>query len=78
MGRAVRLIEGAGDCAERARIELTRAVIAQDSAAGERHLTRAVEIAQRHGDTDIVFDAISQRGLHLVMASLPDSGYRTQ
>jgi hypothetical protein len=74
MCRAVRLIEGAGDCAERARIELTRAVVAQDAAARDRHLTNAVEIAQRHGDTDIVFDAMSQRGLHLVATNEVDAG----
>jgi DNA-binding CsgD family transcriptional regulator len=66
MGRAVRLAEGVGDCPERARIELTRAVVTTDPEARERHLTAAVEIAQRVGDTDVVLDAMSQRGLHLV------------
>jgi DNA-binding CsgD family transcriptional regulator len=74
MGRAVRLIEAAGDCAERARIELTRAVVAADPAARDRHLSAAVEIAQRYGDADIVFDAMSQRGLHLVAAGEVDAG----
>ena len=74
MGRAVRLIEAAGDCAERARIELTRAVVTADPVARERHLTAAVEIAQRYGDTDIVLDAMSQRGLHLVAAGEVDAG----
>jgi DNA-binding CsgD family transcriptional regulator len=74
MGRAVRLIEAAGDCAERARIELTRAVLTEDSVAREGHLSDAVEIAQRYGDTDIVFDAMSQRGLHLVAAGDVDAG----
>jgi DNA-binding CsgD family transcriptional regulator len=68
LGRAVRLIDTAGDCPERARIELTRAVVAADPVARERHLAAAVEIAQRCGDTDLVFDAMSQRGLHLVAA----------
>ncbi|MHA6631750.1 LuxR C-terminal-related transcriptional regulator [Pseudonocardia sichuanensis] len=74
MGRAVRLIAAAGDCVERARIELTLAVVTGDPAARERHLAAAVEIAQRHGDVDIVFDALSQRGLHLVAAGEVDAG----
>src|SRR6266536_866829 len=74
MGRAVRLIEAVGDCPERARIELTRATIAADPAARERHLSAAVEIAQRHGNTDLVFDAMSQQGLNLVAAGDVDAG----
>jgi DNA-binding CsgD family transcriptional regulator len=68
LARAVRLIEAAGDCPERARIELTRATLAPDPDARERHLAAALEIAQRHDDVDLVFDALSQRGLHLVAA----------
>jgi DNA-binding CsgD family transcriptional regulator len=74
IARAVRLIDAAGDCPERARIELTRAVIAGDPAARERHLSAAVEIAQRHGDTDLVFDAMSQRGLLLVASGDVEAG----
>jgi DNA-binding NarL/FixJ family response regulator len=74
LGRAVRLIETAGDTPERARIELTRAVLAADPHTRERHLTQAIEIAQRHGDNDVVLDAMSQRGLHLVAAGDVDAG----
>jgi tetratricopeptide (TPR) repeat protein len=74
IARAVRLTDAAGDCPERARIELTRAVIATDPAVRERHLSAAVEIAQRHGDTDLVFDAMSQRGLLLVVSGDVDAG----
>jgi len=74
MGRAIRLIEAAGDCPERARIELTRAVISTEPAARDRHLAEAVEIAQRYGDTDLVLDATSQQGLHLVAAGEVDAG----
>ena len=74
MARAVRLIEAVGDCAERARIELTRAVFAEDPVAREQHLATAVEIAQRCGANDIVLDAMSQRGLHLVAAGQVDAG----
>jgi hypothetical protein len=74
MGRAIRLIEAAGDCPERARIELTRAVISTEPAARDRHLAAAVEIAQRYGDTDLVLDATSQQGLHLVAAGEVDAG----
>ena len=74
MGRAVRLAESAGDCPERARIELTRAVITTDPEARERHLTAAVEIAQRVGDPDVVLDAMSQRGLHLVADGQVEAG----
>jgi DNA-binding CsgD family transcriptional regulator/predicted negative regulator of RcsB-dependent stress response len=74
LGRAVRLIDAAGDCPERARIELTRATVTADPAARERHLAAAVEIAQRYGDSDLVFDVMSQRGLHLVAAGDVDAG----
>jgi DNA-binding CsgD family transcriptional regulator len=74
LGRAVRLIEAAGDCPERARIELTRATLTDDPAERERHLAAAAEIAHRHGDTDVVFDAMSQRGLHLVASGAVDAG----
>jgi tetratricopeptide (TPR) repeat protein len=66
MARAVRLAEAAGDCPERARIELTRATVSPDPASREVHLTAAVEIAERHGLGDLVLDAMSLRGLHLV------------
>jgi DNA-binding CsgD family transcriptional regulator len=68
LGRAVRLIEPAGDCPARARIELTRAVLTADPVAREEHLTAAARIARRCGDQDLVLDAMSQRGLHLVAA----------
>jgi DNA-binding NarL/FixJ family response regulator len=74
IARAVRLTDEVGDCPERARIELTLAVIATDPAARERHLSAAVEIAQRHGDTDLLFDAMSQRGLLLVAGGDVDAG----
>ncbi len=66
LARAVRLADAAGDCPERARIELTRATITADPAAREQHLTAAVEIAERHGLGDLVLDAMSLRGLLLV------------
>src|SRR5262249_3108312 len=74
IARAVRLTDAAGDCPERARIELARAVIATDPGARERHLSAAVEIAQRHGDPDLVFDAMSQRGLLLVASGQVEAG----
>jgi len=74
MGRAVRLIEAAGDCPERARIELTRAVIATDPATREQHLAAAEDVATRHGLHDLLFDAMSQRGVHLVAAGAVDAG----
>jgi DNA-binding CsgD family transcriptional regulator len=66
LARAVRLAEAAGDCPERARIELTRATISADAAAREQHLTAAIEIARRHGLDELVLDAMSLRGLLLV------------
>jgi DNA-binding CsgD family transcriptional regulator/uncharacterized protein HemY len=74
LARAVRLIEAAGDRPERARIELTRATVTADPEARERHLTTAVEIAQRHGLGDVVLDAMSLRGLHLVAAGNVTAG----
>ncbi|HEY6423316.1 MAG TPA: LuxR C-terminal-related transcriptional regulator [Pseudonocardiaceae bacterium] len=74
LSRARTLIEAAGDCPERARIELTQAAVTADPVARERHLTTAVEIARRHGDTDTVFDVMSHRGLHLVARGDVDEG----
>lgn len=74
LGRAVRLTEGAGDCPERARVELTLAVLSTDEAGRERHLSAASAIATRCGDTDLVLDAMSLRGLHLVAAGDVDAG----
>jgi DNA-binding CsgD family transcriptional regulator len=74
MGRAVRLAEAVGDSPEKARIELTCAVVTTDPEARERHLTAAVQIAQRIGDTDVVLDARSQRGLHLVADGHVEAG----
>ena len=68
LSRAARLLESAGDCPERARFELTRAVVATEPGERERHLAAAEEAATRHGLTDLLFDAMSQRGLHLVAA----------
>ncbi len=68
MGRAVRLVDAAGDCPERARIELTRASLTTDADTRDRHLVAATEIATRYGDIDLTWDAESVRGLHLVAA----------
>lgn len=68
MGRAVRLIDSAGDCPERARIELSLAVVADNQADRDRHLAAAEQAAAQHGLSDLVLDAMSQRGLHLVAA----------
>jgi DNA-binding CsgD family transcriptional regulator len=68
LARAVRLVEAAGDCPERARIELTRATLTADPDMRDRHVSAAVEIAGRHGLDDLVLDAMSLRGLHLVAA----------
>lgn len=68
MGRAVRLVDAAGDCPERARIELTRASLTTDADSRDRHLVAATEIATRYGDVDLIWDAQSVRGLHLVAA----------
>lgn len=74
IGRAVRLVESAGDCPERARLELTRAVVADDPAERDRHLAAAERAAVRHGLTDLVFDVMSQRGVHLVAAGAVRDG----
>lgn len=74
IGRAVRLIDAAGDCPERARISLTLAVVATDPVNRERHLSAAEDIARRHDANDLVLDAMSLRGLHLVAAGDVDAG----
>jgi len=74
LARARSLIEAAGDVPERARIELTQASMSSDPTARDRHLTAALEIARRHGDTDTAFDVMSHRGLHLVARGNVDEG----
>lgn len=74
MTRAVRIVEAAADCPQRARIELTRATVATDPAARREHLDAAIAIARRHGDTGLEADALSLRGLHLVAAGDVASG----
>jgi DNA-binding NarL/FixJ family response regulator len=74
ISRAARLIDAVGDCPERARIELTRAVIAPNPVARQQHLAAAVDIATRVGDADLRMDAMSQQGLHLVAAGDVDAG----
>ena len=75
MGRAVRLIAAAGDCPEagpdRADPGRRRHAIRRrgSGTCPPRPRSRSAAAA-----TDIVFDAMSQRGLHLVAAGAVDAG----
>jgi DNA-binding CsgD family transcriptional regulator len=74
--RGKRLIESAGDCPERGWVELACAVAAEDLADQERHVTTAMEVARRFGDTDLEFDALSYAGACLVACGQVDEGMR--
>jgi DNA-binding CsgD family transcriptional regulator len=74
--RGKRLMEGAGDCPERGWVELACAAAAGDLADQERHVTTAMAVARRFGDTDLEFDALSHAGVCLVLAGRVEEGMR--
>jgi len=72
--RAERLVEQAGECVERGWLEQLRSKMAPDAAAAALHAGRAVEIARRHGDTDLEVWALSEHGRALVSMGRVDEG----
>jgi DNA-binding CsgD family transcriptional regulator/Tfp pilus assembly protein PilF len=66
VGRARRLIEGAGECAERGWVEFMSALFADDPDETERRVAEAMRLAKRFGDTDLQFGALSAEGCCLV------------
>jgi DNA-binding CsgD family transcriptional regulator len=64
--RARRLAQQAGDCAERGWVELAGVLTTNDAAVRDAHLTAALDIADRHGDTDLHFDVVAYAGVALV------------
>ena len=66
VGRARSLIEGAGDCAERGWVAFMSALFADDLDETERRVAEAMRIAERFGDTDLHFGALSAVGCCLV------------
>lgn len=64
--RAKRLAEQAGDCVERGWVELAGVLTTNDPAVREAHITAALDIADRHGDTNLHFDATAYAGVALV------------
>jgi len=64
--RGKRLAEHAGDCADRGWVELAGVFTTNDPAMRDAHITAALDIADRHGDTDLHFDAVAYAGAALV------------
>jgi ATP/maltotriose-dependent transcriptional regulator MalT len=72
--RAERLVEDAGDCAERGWLEQLRSKMAPQAEAAADHAARAVDIARRHNDTDLEVWALSEQGRALVSMGRVDEG----
>jgi DNA-binding NarL/FixJ family response regulator len=64
--RGKRLAEQAGDCVERGWVELACVLTTNDPAVRDAHITAALDIADRHGDTNLHFDATAYAGVTLV------------
>jgi DNA-binding NarL/FixJ family response regulator/Tfp pilus assembly protein PilF len=64
--RARSLIQGAGDCAERGWVAFMSALFADDLEETERRVAEARRIAERFGDSDLHFGALSAEGCCLV------------
>jgi DNA-binding CsgD family transcriptional regulator len=64
--RGRRLAEVSGDCPERGWVELACVLATDDPAAKDRHIATALDIARRHGDVDLEFDALAYAGVALV------------
>jgi DNA-binding NarL/FixJ family response regulator len=64
--RARSLIDGAGDCPERGWVAFMSALFADDLEETERRVAEARRIAERFGDTDLHFGALSAEGCCLV------------
>jgi ATP/maltotriose-dependent transcriptional regulator MalT len=72
--RAERLVQEAGDCVERGWLEQLRSKLAPTPAGAAEHASAAVEIARRHGDTDLEIWALSEHGRALVLMGRVDEG----
>jgi ATP/maltotriose-dependent transcriptional regulator MalT len=74
--RGKRLAKASGDCPERGWVELACVLAASDPIEKERHISEAIEIARRFGDTDLEFDALAYSGVALVEQGRVDEGMR--
>jgi DNA-binding CsgD family transcriptional regulator len=64
--RGKRLADQAGDCVERGWVELACVLTTSDPAVRDAHITAALDIADRHVDTNLHFDATAYAGVALV------------
>jgi len=64
--RGRRLAQVSGDCPERGWVELACVLATDDRDAKDRHIAAALDIARRHGDADLEFDALAYAGVALV------------
>jgi DNA-binding CsgD family transcriptional regulator len=64
--RGRRLAEVSGDCPERGWVELACVLASSDPTVRDRHIAAALDIARRHGDADLEFDALAYAGVALV------------
>ena len=60
MGRARSLVEGIGDCPERGWVELIVALFTEELEEKERHVTEAMAIAKRLGETELEFSGLGR------------------
>lgn len=74
--RGKRLAEDSGDCPERGWVELSCALATADLDAKEGHVAAASAIAERFGDTDLMFDAMAYAGVCLVERGRVADGMR--
>ena len=74
--RGRRLSEQAGECAERGWVELALVLATDDPAARDRHVAAAIDIAERYGDVDLLFDAQAYAGVSLVEGGRIADGMR--
>ncbi len=72
--RAETLLEESGPCAEQGWFHQLRGKMSPDAATTARHARQAVEIARRHGDTDLEVWALSEQGRALVSMGQVDEG----
>lgn len=75
LGRAERLIDEIGPCAERGWLLLRRSRRSGDPAVAEQLAAEALELAKAHTDRDLEIAAISQRGRALLAAGRTDDGF---
>ncbi|HEY7008740.1 MAG TPA: LuxR C-terminal-related transcriptional regulator [Jatrophihabitantaceae bacterium] len=74
LARATSLLTSAGESAEQGWVALNAGMFEPDRARKQELFDKAVELARRHGDTDLEFTACAYLGASLVRADRTDEG----